>query len=364
MRFNRLEISCFRNLSTVALDLAPGLNTFYGDNGAGKTALLEAVHLLCRGRSFRTQNSRSLIQHGAEQMVVRAVVDDELRGMTTLAISKDRRARTEVKLNGVSERRLSEIARLTPIQVMLPDIAELIFAGPARRRSWLDWGTFHVKPEYLDRLRNYLRAVKQRNALMREGTTDKALIPWSDEVANLGEVVSQDRQEYLEELIPHYQAVLSELAPELTPDLRYQRGWGGEESLQKLLGDSNPREVKYGATLWGPHRADIQIRIEGMPAATVLSRGQGKMVASALQIGQAALLAERDSRSTVFLIDDAGAELDAAHNERFYGLLQQIGGQVLATTTRDPGQVDASAVPLDDQVAEARVFHVKHGAVV
>ena len=80
MRFNRLEVSYFRNLSSVAIDLAPGLNTFYGDNGAGKTALLEAVHLLCRGRSFRTQKTQTLIQKDADQLVVRGIIDDEARG--------------------------------------------------------------------------------------------------------------------------------------------------------------------------------------------------------------------------------------------------------------------------------------------
>ncbi len=355
MRFNRLEISYFRNLSAVAVDLAPGLNTFYGDNGAGKTALLEAVHLLCRGRSFRTQKTQTLIQHDADQLVVRGVIDDESRGPTTLAISKDRSARTEMRLNGETERRLSEVARLTPLQVMLPDIAELVFGGPAKRRSWLDWGTFHVKPLYLENLRKYLRAVKQRNALLKDHADAQSLRPWHEEVARLGESVTSDRLAYLEMLLPHFSQVLSELAPELSLEVRYRRGWGREEQLSKLLAESNPREVKYASTLWGPHRADVQIRADGTPAGAVLSRGQGKLVASALQIGQASLLAESERRSTVFLIDDAGAELDVAHNARFFGLLERLGGQILATTTREP-----TAAP----DATGSVFHVKHGAVV
>ncbi len=359
MRFNRLEVSYFRNLSAVSIDLAPGLNTFYGDNGAGKTALLEAVHLLCRGRSFRTQKTQTLIQHGMDQLVVRGVIDDEARGATTLAISKDRRARTELRLNGETERRLSEIARLTPIQVMLPDIAELVFGGPSNRRSWLDWGTFHVKPSYLDSLRQYLRAVKQRNTLLKDRAAARTLQPWHEEVARLGERVTEDRLSYLEQLIPHFQSVLAELAPELTLEVRYRRGWGEEEQLGKLLAESNPREVKYASTLWGPHRADVQIRADGTPAGAILSRGQGKLVASALQIGQASLLSQSEQRTTVFLIDDAGAELDMAHNARFFGLLERLGGQILATTTRDPSSTERS-VSVD---TNSGVFHVEHGRV-
>ncbi len=367
MRFNRLEISYFRNLTSVALDLAPGLNTFHGDNGAGKTALLEAVHLLCRGRSFRTQKSQSLIQHDAEMLVVRGVIEDELRGPTSLAISKDRRSKTELKLNGVNERRLSEIARLTPIQVMLPGISDLVFGGPAGRRSWLDWGTFHVKPDYLERQRSYLRAMKQRNVLLRDNAAPDKLKPWNDEVARLGEKVGSDRESYLRLVIPHFEAVLAELAPELSLEIRYQRGWGREEELHKLLGESGPREVKYASTLWGPHRADLQIRQNGTPAAMTLSRGQGKVVASALQIGQAALLADQEQRSTVFLIDDAGAELDVAHNARFFSVLERIGGQVLATTARNPGSegaaTGASSRGPASPLAASRMFHVKHGEV-
>ncbi len=342
------------------MELAPGLNTFHGENGAGKTAILEAVHLLCRGRSFRTQNSQTLIQNGCDQLVVRGVIDDEARGHTTLAISKDRQGRTQVRLNGEAEKRLSEVARLTPLQVMLPDIAELVFGGPSLRRAWIDWGTFHVKPPYLDTLRHYLRAVRQRNALLKDQAAPQILKPWSEEAARLGSAVDRDRTAYLETLRPHFLAVLSELAADLQVEVRYQRGWGRDDDLGKLLGDSSPREVKYASTQWGPHRADVQLRVENTPAGTVLSRGQGKLVASAMQIAQASLLAETEQRTSVFLIDDAGAELDSAHNERFFGLLQRIGGQILATTARAPeddGRNPARAV-------RGRMFHVKRGAVV
>lgn len=372
MRLSRLEISCFRNLTSVAVDLGPGLNIFHGENGAGKTALLEAVHLLCRGRSFRTQKIQSLIQRDAEQLVVRGIIEDELRGTTTLAIRKDRHSRTDLKVNGEPERRLSEVARLTPLQVMLPDIAELVFGSPSVRRSWLDWGTFHVKPEYLERLRAYLRAIKQRNAQLKLHADPRALAPWSDEVARLGLLVTEDRRDYLDTLLPYFKEVMNSLAPELDVELHYQQGWAAGETLNKLLGDSHSREVKYGSTLWGPHRADVQLRTEFSALASVLSRGQGKMVASALQISQAALLADREKRATVFLIDDAGAELDSAHSQRFFALLEKIGAQVLATMIKAP--VEEASVTRSEQIEAAgrsdlvtawgsRVFHVKHGVV-
>lgn len=370
MRFSRLDIHHVRNLSGIRLELSQGLNYFYGANGAGKTALLEAVHLLCRGRSFRTQRSRSLIQFGADALVVRGEGNDELLGDVSLGLRKDRQAKTELRRNGTTVHRFSEVARLTPLQVMLPGIAELVFGGPAGRRSWLDWGTFHVKPGFLDRQRQYLRAVRQRNVLLRNAASDSERRAWDRRAAELGILVTDDRLEYLDAVEPHFQEALKTLAPELAPGLTlsYRRGWGRDQTLEKLLGERSGGEVKYATTLWGPHRADVQLRMDDANASGVLSRGQGKMVASAMQIAQAALLSALEHRSTLFLIDDAGAELDVEHNERLFGMLQQVGGQIMATTTVSP-RVDGSIVRIARERLGAapagslgfRVFHVEQG---
>jgi DNA replication and repair protein RecF len=369
VRFTRLEIQNLRNLQRVQLHLAPGLNYFYGENGAGKTALLEAVHVLCRGRSFRTRRSNSLIRNGEEALVVRGVGEDELAGQVSMAVRKDRSARTELRLNGVEARRFSEIARLTPLQVMLPDIAELVFGEPAGRRSWLDWGTFHVKPGYLELQRRYLRAVRQRNVLLRDDASQAVRAGWDRKVADLGEEVNSLRMAYLKAVGPWFERILQELAPELAAglSLNYRRGWGRDQSLEKLLGHAAGGEVKYTSTMWGPHRADLQLRIDGVGAAGLLSRGQGKMVASALQIAQAALLADSEQRTTLFLMDDAGAELDHVHNERLFGQLERIGGQILATTTVLPGAAGSLARIAREHLHDAenglscRVFHVERG---
>ena len=354
MRFDRLEISYFRNLSSVTAELGPGLNYFFGANGAGKTALLEAAHLLCRGRSFRTQRARNLIQHDADMLVVRALVVDELRGSLTLAMSKDRQARTELKVDGERERRLSEVARLTPLQVMLPDIAELVFGQPGLRRHWLDWGTFHVKPEYLVTLREYLRVLRQRNAALKSGSP---LQPWTEELLLAAHSVTELRREYLTVLTPFFQQSIAALAPELNVTLDFHQGWPRLESLEKLLGDSAEREVKLGATQWGPHRADVELRVGTSKASMLLSRGQGKMVASALKISQAAMLATKTQRSSVFLIDDVGAELDAGHSGRFFALLQDLGCQILATSTQPP------TAELARVATTLNRFHVERGEV-
>ncbi len=249
MYLDRLEISYFRNLSSAALDLNPGLNFFYGPNGAGKTAVLEAAHLLGRGRSFRTHRARTLIQHESESLAVRATIKDDQGGAQSVAISKTLSGHTELRVNGLPERRVSEIARLVPLQVMLPDISELVFGGPQIRRQWLDWGTFHVKPEYLRSLRGYLRALKQRNAALKQGGNPAAsIVPWTAQLVLAAHDVDQQRSAYIEALEPEFAYTVSRLAPELEVRLNYRRGWPEGEGLDKVLGEWGPREVKSGPT--------------------------------------------------------------------------------------------------------------------
>jgi DNA replication and repair protein RecF len=290
--------------------------------------------------------------------VVRATIDDEQRGAQTLAISKDLAGHTELKVNGLVERRLSEVARLVPLQVMLPDVGELVFGAPHIRRHWLDWGAFHVKPGYLRNLREYLRVLKQRNAALKPGASSGSdLETWTAQLVQAAEGVDQQRAAYVEALLPSFTDTISRLAPELEVELVYRRGWAAGESLDKVLGEWGAREVKSGATQAGPHRADIELRVGNSKASAVLSRGQGKAVASALKIGQARFLADNDHRASVFLIDDAGAELDERHNSRFFEMLNEMGSQILATSTQRPAGEYQFA---DDRI---NVFHVEHGTV-
>lgn len=361
MWFRRLDIYDLRNLEQVRLELGPGLNYFYGDNGAGKTAILEAVHLLARGRSFRTPQSAELVRRDAEHLTVRAEVDDEHRGRQNLGLARWRRGRAELRINGEPGRKLSQAAELLPLQVMGPGLSELVFGGPAERRQWLDWGLFHVEPHYLATLRSYLQAVRQRNAALKALASGdipaKALEGWSGEAARLGEAVSASRSAYLQELRPRLVETLGNLAPGLDVAVSYRTGWKAGASLRKVLGDSVPREVKSGLTQHGPHRADVDLRVGDLAAGSTLSRGQGKALASAMMLAQAGHLQRTARRASVFLIDDIGAELDLPHSGRFFSLLAELEAQVLATSNAPPAALPALPGP------PLKAFHVEHGQV-
>lgn len=361
MRLIRLEISGVRNLSNVAIDCSAGLNLFIGPNGAGKTAILEAVHLLARGRSFRSTTAESVIQQGAEHLLVRALLEDEYRGALSVGLAKHRGNRTELHLDEVPERRLSDVARLMPIQLALPDSSDLVFGSPQERRRFIDWGTFHVEPTYLEQLRDYQRTLHQRNALLRylkgqqSESTERELDVWTERLIALAIEVDRMRQLYLAKLFPLVLKKLATLAPEVVLELSYRPGWRDGERLEDCLRESVARDVKFGLTHFGPHRGDIRLTAGAGAAAATLSRGQAKVVASALRLAQAELTNEIGGRQSLFLIDDVGAELDAVHNERFFGVLEATRSQVFATAT--------SAMALGSAFAGRRqVFHVEQGS--
>jgi DNA replication and repair protein RecF len=359
--FQRLDISDLRNLGSVRLELEPGLNYFFGANGAGKTAILEAIHLLARGRSFRTNQSLELIRRGADVVRVSAVAEDEHRGRQTLGIAKSRRDRTELRINGQPGRRISEAALLLPLQVMVPSLSDLVFGAPSERRQWLDWGTFHVKHDYLRLHRDYQHALRQRNAALKALAAGRlqqqALDVWTEELLKFAELVTVERATYLADLLPILSITAEALVPGLNLEIIYRPGWPAEHSLRKVLGESVTKEVKSGSTQSGPHRADVDLRVCGMPAGASLSRGQGKALASAMMLAQSQLLMRTARRSSVFLIDDVGAELDLQHTELFFGMLIELGVQILATSTHAP--VALSGVARDSLA----MFHVEQGAV-
>ena len=353
MIVERLEITNVRNIGSARIELDNRVNLLVGPNGAGKTSALEAIHLLIRGRSFRTSRVEAVIRNGEDSMTIGANLGDERLGSTWLGYSRSRGGRVEVRRDGRSVGQISSVAALVPVQLFLPDLPELVFGPPSGRRQWLDWGAFHVKPDYVGTLRSYLRALRSRNSVLRGGDL-RTLDAWTSQVAELGESVAAVRREYFGGVKNDIHACLSAMSPGLEVELGYVEGWRGG-NLAESLGQNVDRDVKLGATQAGPHRADVAIRCAEETASTVLSRGQGKAVATAMRTGQARDLASGGGR-TLFLIDDLGAELDEGHSERLYALLEDMECQIVATTTR--GEAGEGLM----KPGPGATFHVKQGS--
>lgn len=357
MRVERLEANGFRNLFA-SIDLGPGLNLFSGPNGAGKTAILEALHVAIRGRSFRSSTLTRIINHESEAMWVRVVLGGTPLGRVNVGVQRDRQGPLQVRVDG-QVAKPSSVAEMVPLQVMLPDATDIVFGPPGERRQFLDWGVFHVERQHLQCLRDYRRALRQRNMMLRDARGELAAIPaelasWNERLLVLGGEADNRRRQYLERFIPVFDQTLAKLSPGLDVRLDYRAGWSADSSFEQALVESRSRDVKLGATQAGPHRADLRLSTVAGPVAATVSRGQGKMIASALRLAQARLIADATGQGSVFLIDDVGAELDNAHNQRFFELLAGLDCQVLATAARDLRLGDVF-------VGDRRMFHVEHG---
>ena len=351
MIVSRLDLANVRNIKSQRLELDAGVNLLIGPNGAGKTAVLEAIHLLFRGRAFRGR-ADTVVRRGEDELGIQAVCRHETLG--TLRIAHQRkRGRGATRQDGRPARQ-SEVAALLPLQPLQPDLAELVFGGPGLRRQWLDWGTFHVKPTHLARLRSYLSALRHRNALLRSGELS-TLDGWTEQLVDHGAAVAAARCGYFERALGAVRGCLARLLPEVAVECSLNPGWPGED-LAEALAQQRRRDVKSGTTNSGPHRADVVLQVAGDAAAAVLSRGQGKALASALRLGQAELLLA-DGKPSLFLIDDVGAELDSAHSERFYAHLDGMGCQIVAASAQ------SEVAEILTAKRRGLLFHVKQGRI-
>ena len=352
-----VEVSHLRNLISVRLNLHSHFNYLQGPNGAGKTSVLEAVHLLARSRSFRGQAIAPIIAQGQDALVVRTTLENS----RTLALCRERNGKTALHIDQQPVRKLSTSAALLPVQLLLPNVSDLVFGAPSERRRYLDWGLFHMKQSYLATLRDFQAAYRQRNAILKswgQQNSEQLLEVWTDAYCRCAQAVDEQRSHYVAQLLPFVEAALDEL--QLGFDLRqaYRNGWG-EEPLEKLLGESLAKDVKLGATQAGPHRAELTLEGPSGSARATLSRGQGKLVATGLILGQARLLHAQAQRRSLFLIDELGAEMDSAGLSRMLRLLSADSCQVIATSTQPPGP-EFSAVCEDRKL---KLFHVEQGRV-
>lgn len=340
------DVRCFHR---ARLELHPGHNLIWGGNGSGKTSLLEAIFLLGRGRSFRTRNSERLIRHGEPQLAVAGRTHGPIPH--ALGVQVSRTSGVSARIDGGHANALSELSSAFPVQVIDPGVHQLVEEGASRRRRWLDWAVFHVEPSFLDHWLRYGRALRQRNAALKQDP--ELATAWDPELARLGELMGAARSRLIARLQPIWSTVVQELCG-LDVELRYASGWGRDLALAQALLESRVRDAHRGLTHSGPHRADIVLRVAGRPARDILSRGQQKLVAIALTLSQLRLLRELTGVVPTLLLDDPAAELDPMHLRKFIDQVLPVNGQLILTSLS--GESDAFGPP-------DRVFHVEQGSV-
>ncbi|MBT8145925.1 MAG: DNA replication/repair protein RecF, partial [Gammaproteobacteria bacterium] len=296
--FNRLSISQFRNIENLSFNACDQVNLIYGANGSGKTSILEALHVLATGKSFRSTKTAPIIRNGSNELTVFA----ELNGGVSVGLQKFRNQKPALKLQGDKQSNWVEVARLLPIQVLDSTTFRLLEGSPGERRRFLDWGVFHVEPAFVDHWRNSKKCIANRNQLLKSSRPDIDQVrAWNVELDRVATLVDQARQGYFSRFVPIFQDVVRKIAEIGDISLNYRRGWDAERDLLQVLVSTENQDLKYGTTQAGPHRADIVVKHEGVPASDVLSRGQQKMLVSALKLAQGVIQAENTERTCIFL---------------------------------------------------------------
>jgi DNA replication and repair protein RecF len=364
----RIEISGLRNLNSVSLSLSSNINLLYGENGSGKTSLLEALSLLGLGRSFRSHKTRSLISH--DQSTLTTFAEIEGMGLTSsVGLQKSRNGNTLIRINGQAAPSAAALAQLLPLQILNADSFQLIEGSPLQRRRFLDWMVFHVKPGFIEPWRRLQRLIKQRNSLLRrDKITRLDLVPWDKEFAELSEIIHRMRQTVFEEFSVLAKVLVDDFAEGFASiDIAYLPGWNTEQAYDESLAESFDRDVRDGYTHIGPHRADLKFTAEGKPAAEVLSRGQEKSLIAALHIAQAKLYQDKTKNPCVFLVDDLLAELDSKNTVRLAAWLNRLKGQAFITGVSKELLLAAWETEKDASMStegsEIKLFHVEQGII-
>lgn len=360
---HRLDIRGVRNLKGVSLTGLGRLSLITGVNGSGKTSFLEAVYLLGMARSFRTSDLRAVVNHSEQSFTVYGeVVGNGIESKSRLGVSRSREGGLDVRIDGEPGQARSSLASRFPIQTLHAESFQLLAGGPGQRRSFMDWGVFHVEHSFVSAWRRFQKAIKQRNALLRHGKiSDSLLLPWEQELASAGNVIHQFRKQYLESVAPAYHDILTQLAPELSiPELRYRAGWDSKSTLADALAQNRTSDLKQGFTQAGPHRGDIKVTIDGRTAMDVLSRGQQKLVVCALKLAQGREFTRSTGRRCAYLVDDLLSELDVGHCRSVARELSGSGAQVFATAIEQAGT--GAFWPHSMDMAH-KMFHVEHGEI-
>jgi DNA replication and repair protein RecF len=353
MHLCRIRIERLRNIKKMEISPLAPLNIIHGANGSGKSSIIEALHLLATGRSFRTVNPKHYIHYHSRDTLIYA---ESL--INRLGLSKLSDNQSTVRLDGESVSQ-SEVARILPVQLINPENMDLLESGSKPRRQLLDWLMFHVEPEFHGLWLRYQRALKQRNSLLKMTSSATELLVWEQEMAVTGERIHHIRMRVLEDWDLFFKDVVQELLPSQSISIDYISGFDLERGLLQALIDSRARDKERGHSLYGIHRADLRFRTEFGSAEQTLSRGQKKLLILALKLSQMKMLYDKGCASVV-LLDDMTAELDAAAQTRLITLLMALESQVFITTV----DLEAVLLALKNVNYQTALFHLQDGEVV
>ena len=344
-----ISVRHFRNLSVPEIGFSPQFNVLTGENGAGKSSVLEALLFLGTLKSFRAVNPQELIARGASCAVVRATALG-LGDAPCLLATERCKSSLRLRVNQEPVARVSEFITHLPMLALHAQSDDLLLAGPDHRRRFLDRLAFYLLPDFFGIYAQFNRVLKQRNAALKSRQSTR---PWDELFIRHAEPLHRGRTEALTALMAVFPAVLSALSPRMSVSASLHPGYSGD-SLAEALARSQVREQELRQTLVGPHRSDVIFsRPEGLLKADA-SRGQIKVFVLALMLAVAQVWREQQSHRAILLFDDFMTELDRKHLPLVFDYLQDFGHQAFFSTVDThsyPPQFAAQFVVRDGELS-------------
>jgi DNA replication and repair protein RecF len=268
----RLDIHNVRNLEALRLSELGAACVMFGENGSGKTSVLEAIHMLSLARSFRTSSARAVIRHGEDYCTVYGELSQPGGAVRGVGVQREKSGLATLKVAGRPVRTVSSLVAELPVLVINAESFQLLEGPPAARRRFLDWGVFHVEQEFLPAWQRFQRCIKQRNTLLRRDKLDAdQLAAWTRDVASAGERLTACRRQYFEQLVPAFEGVIAALMPEQGAlALRFRQGWDSTLAYAEALAGMSASDREQGYTHVGPQRAEIAVTVDGHRSESVV----------------------------------------------------------------------------------------------
>lgn len=345
----RIRVSDFRNIASAEVSFSQGVNLLVGKNAQGKTNLLEAIFYASLGKSFRTSSDEEMIRFGADLFEISLDYADSVRNQNlTVRLLKGKRRKIEH--NRVRLARVSDAVGLFRTVLFCPEHLSVVKEGPGERRNFLDVAISQLYPAYLRSLQNYNKILKQRNQLLRSAGEDQKTFRetiefWSAGLAKEAAVLSGYRKRYCERLDPKVKEIFSEMTGGgEVPVIRYEPSLhvdpslfddeaAAEQAYLEKLTSNYEREIAAESTLWGIHKDDLFMELNGKAARMFASQGQQRSLALAIKLAEGSICEEICREMPVYLLDDVFSELDSIRREY---LAEKIGGrQVIITTCEE-----------------------------
>ena len=356
MSLQKLIINQFRNIDSATLTFDTKINLIVGENGSGKSSLLEAIYLLGLGRSFRTHLTNRVIQYEQPHFTLYSEIVHQER-LLPIGLQKSKSGETTLKIDGQMVKKLASLTQYIPMQLITPESYNLLSGSPKNRRAYLDWGVFYHDPLFYSNWSRIKRILKQRNAALKQCNAYKELEVWDNELCLLSEQISAQRADYFAKLQPLIAQTIADFLPEFTIKSQFFCGWDkNNKPLAQYLADNFQRDKQLGYTSVGPQKADLKIKINNLPVDDVLSRGQLKLLVYALRLAQGLFLNSVDNKQCVFLIDDFSSELDKSKQAILAKHIIESDAQVFISAITANGIED-----LFNQ--KYTLFHVKQGQI-